>query len=236
MKALGIIAYETVMRRGSSGHYPPIQSFLPSTIRTSGGTSRLLLTLDDCDNTKSSSDNTTQLDYREQTKRPRSNNQYNITSVMMNAGVPYPLCRFIIDLLGGEGSVDADGILFRNDNAFTSFTDVVDDLNQMKVNPARYLHPSLKDVWRSVFEQMHGRELELNKLLEVASRVCGFKSNDALMEALAMLRSSRRQQVAFVTGQAGAGKTSLVMEMKKVLENQVRRVYMMISFLIMHHA
>eukprot|EP00956_Cyclotella_meneghiniana_P010249 scaffold14139_cov74-Cyclotella_meneghiniana.AAC.21 len=37
MKALGIIAYETVMRRGSSGHYPPIQSFLPSTIHTSGG-------------------------------------------------------------------------------------------------------------------------------------------------------------------------------------------------------
>eukprot|EP00956_Cyclotella_meneghiniana_P010248 scaffold14139_cov74-Cyclotella_meneghiniana.AAC.20 len=134
---------------------------------------------------------------------------------MMNAGVPYPFCRFIIDLLGGEDRVDADGILFRNDNAFTSFTDVVDDINQMKDNPARYLHPSLKDVWRSVFEQMHGREMELNKLLEVASRVCGFKSNDALMEALAMLRSSHRQQVVFVTGQAGAGKTSLVMEMKK---------------------
>ena len=87
MKALGMVAYELLMRGGG----PPIQSFLPSTLITSEGTPRLLLSLDDYDN-KVEGD-------REQAKRQRAsdaNNQSRISAVMMKAGVPYPLCRFVV--------------------------------------------------------------------------------------------------------------------------------------------
>lgn len=87
MKALGMVAYELLMKGGG----PPIQSFLPSTMITSEGTPRLLLSLDDYDD-KTEGD-------RNQAKRQRAscaNKQSRISAVMIKAGVPYPLCRFVV--------------------------------------------------------------------------------------------------------------------------------------------
>ena len=104
----------------------------------------------------------------------------------------------------------------------------------MREDPEAFIHLSVKDQWRLAFgEKLHGRESELETLLEVASRVSGFKSNDALFEALAMLKSNK-QQIAYVTGQAGAGKSRLVMETKKALENQVRSYVHFILSIIMY--
>ena len=123
----------------------------------------------------------------------------------------------MIDLLGGECS---DGLLFRSDNSFDSFLDVIEDMKQMREDPKAFIHLSVKDQWRLAFgEKMHGRTTEQKMLLEVASRVSGFSSNDALSEALAMLKSQNKQQICFVTGQAGCGKSRLVTEIKKSLEN-----------------
>ena len=212
MKALGMVAYEVLMR----GAGPPINSFLPSTMITSEGTPRLLLSLDDYAEQPGKRE-----DNEEQAKRLRTtaNKQSRISGAMITASVPYPLCRFVVDLLGGECS---DGLLFRSDSSFESFSDFIDDLNQMREDPEAFIHLSVKDQWRLAFgEKMHGRKSELEILLEVASRVSGFSSNDALFEALAMLKS-KKQQIAYVTGQAGVGKSRLVMETKKALENQVR--------------
>eukprot|EP00956_Cyclotella_meneghiniana_P025205 scaffold52118_cov74-Cyclotella_meneghiniana.AAC.5 len=172
MRALGMVAYEALMR----GTGPPIKSFLPSTMITSEGTPRLLLCLDDYD------------------EKPEGNQE--------------------------KAKQCSDGLLFRSDSSFESLSDISDDLNQMREDPEAFIHLSVKDQWRLAFgEKMHGRESELEILLEIASRASGFKSNDALFEALAMLKS-KKQQIAYVTGQAGAGKSRLVMETKKVLENQ----------------
>jgi ATP-dependent RNA helicase DDX31/DBP7 len=57
-------------------------------------------------------------------------------------------------------------------------------------------------------------------LLDAAARVTGTNSNDALLEALAMLTPQGKQQIVMVTGSAGSGKSRLVMETKKSLENR----------------
>jgi ATP-dependent RNA helicase DDX31/DBP7 len=137
---------------------------------------------------------------------------------MIGAGVPYPLCRFVVDLLGGECS---DGLLFRSDSSFESFSDILQDLEQMIANPEAFIHLSIKDQWRLAFgEKMHGRDKEQKMLLDAAARVTGTRSNDALLEALAMLTPQGKQQIVMVTGSAGIGKSRLVMETKKNLENR----------------
>ncbi|KAL7505781.1 hypothetical protein ACHAXN_003226 [Cyclotella atomus] len=57
-------------------------------------------------------------------------------------------------------------------------------------------------------------------LLDAAARVTGTNSNDALLEALALLTQQDKQQIVMVTGSAGSGKSRLVMETKKILENR----------------
>jgi ATP-dependent RNA helicase DDX31/DBP7 len=140
-----------------------------------------------------------------------------LPSAMIDAEVPYPLCRFVVDLLGGECS---DGSLFRSDNSFDSFSDVLADLEQMMKNPEAFIHLGVRDQWKLAFgEKMHGREAEKGKLLEVASRITGVTSNDALLEALVLVHSDDKQQIVLVTGNAGAGKSHLVLETRKSLEN-----------------
>jgi ATP-dependent RNA helicase DDX31/DBP7 len=207
MKALGKVTYELLMR----GDGPPIMAFLPSTITNSEGSAELLLNLDDCPNQSGSS---------EQVKRPRASdrNQGRLSSAMISTGVPYPLCRLVIDLLGGECS---DGLLFRSDNSFESFPDVLADLKQMMDNPEAFIHLSVKDQWRLAFgHKMHGRETEKGMIMEVASRITGAASNDPLAEALAMIQQNKpKQQVIMVKGKPGSGKSRLVTETRKMLEN-----------------
>jgi hypothetical protein len=208
MKALGSVAHELFVK----GSLPPIQAFSPATATSSDGTPRLLLNLDDCDEKSNESS---------QAKRPRAadaNKQARISSTMLGAGVPYPLCRFVVDLLGGECS---DGLLYRSDSSFKSFADILQDLEQMIADPEAFIHLSIKDQWRLAFgEKMHGRDKEQKMLLDAAARVTGTNSNDALLEALALLTQHDKQQVVMVTGSAGSGKSRLVMETKKILENR----------------
>ena len=211
MKALGVLAYELFMR----GTGPNIQAFIPSTATSSDGTARLLLSLDDYDEKSDKAQD------GEHNKRHRAhaNKQARISAAMIDAGVPYPLCRLTVDLLGGECS---DGLLFRSDNSFVSFSDIIQDLEQMTKNPSAFIHLSVRDQWRLAFgEKMHGRETEQKMLLDAASRVTGTKSNDALFEALAlMVLPQNKQQIVMVSGQPGCGKSRLVMETRKSLENQ----------------
>jgi ATP-dependent RNA helicase DDX31/DBP7 len=90
----------------------------------------------------------------------------------------------------------------------------------MMENPEAFVHLSVRDQWRLAFgEKMHGRETEKKLLTEVASRVSGTKSNDALFEALALVMP-QKNQVTMITGKSGAGKSRLVMETRKNLENR----------------
>ena len=211
MKALGMVSYEMLMR----GKGPPIQAFLPATRISSDGTPTLLLSLEDYDDASDKSGD------REQAKRQKAsmaNKQSRISSVMIDAGVPYPLCRFVVDLLGGECS---DGLLFRSDNSFESFSDVLSDLKQMMGNPEAFVHLAVRDQWKLAFgEKMHGREKEYEMLMDAAARVTGTKTNDALFEALALVTTQNKQQIVFLTGQPGSGKSRLALESRKALDNK----------------
>jgi ATP-dependent RNA helicase DDX31/DBP7 len=112
-------------------------------------------------------------------------------------------------------------MLFRSDSSFQSFADILSDLKQMMQKPEAFIHLSIKDQWRVTFgNKCHGREKEKMLIMEAASKVTGIKSNDALFEALALLLPRNKQQVVMVTGQPGAGKSRLVTEASKSLENQ----------------
>ena len=193
MKAVGVVSYQLLM--GGTG--PPISSL--------DGTERQIIHGTD------------------QAKRPRAQedrNQGRITSAMLHAGVPYPLCRFTVDLFGGECNGDA---LFRSDNSFESFNDVVGDLTQMLESPEAFLHLSVRDQWRmAIGEKMHGREAETKIIMDIASRVSGAPTkNDALLEALALaMHRKKKQQVMLVSGQPGAGKSRLVLESTNQLKDQ----------------
>ncbi|KAL3802092.1 hypothetical protein HJC23_010848, partial [Cyclotella cryptica] len=208
MKALGIVSYELLMK----GSGPLIATFLPSALAPPRDVGRLKLCSDDLDDTNAS-------DRHQKRKVPRSaldGNPVGITAAMLNAGVPYPLCRFTIDLLGGESS---EGMVFRDDSAFDSFLDVLADLKQMMENPEAFIHLSVKDQWRLAFgEKMHGRDSEKKMIMDVASRLTGTTTNDVLFEALAALVPKNKQQVVMVTGKPGSGKSRLVMEARKSLE------------------
>ena len=56
--------------------------------------------------------------------------------------------------------------------------------------------------------------------MDAAARVSGTKSNDALFEALALIMPQNKQQIVFLSGQAGSGKSRLVMESRKALDNR----------------
>ena len=138
---------------------------------------------------------------------------------MINSGVPFPLCRFVIDLIGGE-SCDGLLFLFRSNVSYQSFTDVLDDLKHMK-NPEAFIHLSVRDQSRLAFEdKLHSRSREKKLIMDVACKGSGTSSNDALLEAIALLLPQNKQQVVMVHGQLGSGKSRLIMETRKSMENQ----------------
>lgn len=210
MKALGSVVYELLMR----GCGPPVHAFFEHTVMNSNGSTELLLSIND----KGEKSDKEDADDSKRHKSASNENHGRLSAAMIGAGVPYPLCRFVVDLLGGECS---DGLLFRADNSFESFSDIIQDLEQMMKSPEAFIHLAIKDQWRLTFgEKMHGREPEQQQLMDVASRVTGFKTNDALFEALAKVLPQNKPQIALVTGQPGCGKSRLVMETRKSLENQ----------------
>eukprot|EP00804_Cyclotella_cryptica_P013328 CCRYP_005112-RC/>CCRYP_005112-RC protein AED:0.18 eAED:0.18 QI:308/1/1/1/0.83/0.57/7/3885/795 len=210
MKALGMVAYELVMK----GDMPPVSFFLPSSLADMRGTAHLPLSI-------RGSVECFEATNQAKVKLPRKavdENEGRITTAMLNAGVPYPLCRFVVDLLGGECS---DSLLFRSDVSFESFSDVLLDLKQMITNPEAFIHLSVRDQWRLAFgNKMHGRESEKKMIMDAASRTTGTTSNDALFEALSLLLPQNKRQIVMVSGKPGSGKSRLVMEAKTDLENK----------------
>ena len=117
MKALGVLTYELLTR----GDGPPFSSYT-STL-SEGRSLQLLCITGDDEKAGDVSDNSVQ----PQRKKTSNHDAGGISSVMLSAGVPYPLIRFTLDLLGGESS---DGVLFRSDDAFQSFSDIVMEIEQ----------------------------------------------------------------------------------------------------------
>jgi hypothetical protein len=186
LKALGVVAYELLM----IGDGPPVSSFLSA----SESSCQLHLSIEDTTSYEA-----------DQTKRRKALNrgQSGITAVMSNAGVPYPLCRFVVDLLGGE-----DGLMFRRDDSFHSFSDVIIDLEQFLEHPDEFIHLSLQDRWKLSFDkQMHGREEEKKIILNAATRSASTSRH-------------HKQQLVIVAGKPGVGKSRLVLETMKNLEDQ----------------
>ena len=209
MDALGRVAYELVMR----GEGPSVHKFCPDP-RKSGGTSRnegiilsKALNINDGATEEESNNNTEDLDdildmFR---KNPRGitseNDRTGITSAMLEANVPFPLCRLISDLLDDE-----DAMLGRSEQSFSSFADVLSDLTQMVDNPDGFLHASLPNRWKLVFgEKLYGRDGEMKNFINAADRVASLK-HDPIFEGL----SGLSREVVMVSGNAGAGKSKLV--------------------------
>jgi len=75
----------------------------------------------------------------------------------------------------------------------------------MRINPAAFIHLSVRDQWKLAFgEKMHGRDKEQRVLLDVASHVTGFVSNDAVFEALTWCIPRNKQHIPLITGQPGS--------------------------------
>ena len=70
----------------------------------------------------------------------------------------------------------------------------LNDLKQMK-NPETFIRLSVRDQWRLAFEdKLHGRSREKKLIMDVACKVSGTSSNDALFEAIALLLPQNKQQ------------------------------------------
>ena len=84
----------------------------------------------------------------------------HLKTAMLDAGIPYPFCRFVIDLLD-----NGHGQMFRSEYSFSSFKDVQSDLKKMISNPDGFLHGSNPDRWKLVFgDKLNGRDVEMEAL------------------------------------------------------------------------
>ena len=128
-----------------------------------------------------------------------------VTTTMFGAGVPFPFCRFVSDLLDNEY-----GQLFHSEYAFLSFKDVQSDLKQMLGNPNDFLHGSNPDRWTLTFgNELYGRSADLKALLDAADRVAARRDDNRLR---------RKTEFAMVSGSPGAGKSQLVRVVGTALE------------------
>ncbi|KAL7430231.1 hypothetical protein ACHAXH_004516 [Discostella pseudostelligera] len=125
-------------------------------------------------------------------------------SAMDDAGIPLPMKRFIVDLMGDEHA----GI-FRSEHSFTSFEDVVSDLKQMMDNPDEFLHGSVPVKWKLDFgDKLYGRGAEMDALMNAANRVVSDETDPLLSR---VVRSNlKKTEVVMVSGSPGAGKSRLV--------------------------
>ncbi len=138
------------------------------------------------------------------TTTSKENNCSGLKSAMLNAGIPFPFCRFVSDLLD-----NGHGQLFRSDYSFSSFRDVQSDLMQMLSNPERFLHSSNPDRWKLIFEdKLYGRSADIKALIDAADRVAS-QTNDPLFDRLAR-STGKKTEIVMVSGSPGSGKSRLV--------------------------
>jgi hypothetical protein len=127
----------------------------------------------------------------------------DLVSVMLDAGIPFPLCRFVADLLD-----DKHGSIFRSEHSFSSFKDIMSDLNQMINHPVEFLHGVSPDRWKIVGEKLYKKGTSIATFLDAvdqASDTC----DDPMFDGLASLMK-KKTSVIMVSGHSGVGKSSLV--------------------------
>lgn len=138
-----------------------------------------------------------------------------LISIMLDAGIPFPLCRFVSDLMD-----DDYGGVFRSEHSFSSFKDVLSDLKKMVDDPERFLLWSSPDRWKLDFgKKLYGRDAHMKVLMDAADQVA--RSPDDPMpyyghSGLAGMRS----EVIMVSGHSGSGKSQLVRVGGLCLENK----------------
>jgi len=156
-------------------------------------------------------------------KNPRTttseeNDNSGIMSTMLDANVPFPLCRFVSDLLDDDDD-DHEMLFGRSERSFYSLSDVLSDLKQMVDNPDAFLHASSPDRWKLVFgEKLYGREEATKEFMDAAERVATIR-DDPIFNGLSGL-VGKRKEVIMVSGHSGAGKSRLVRLGGKLLEER----------------
>jgi len=137
-----------------------------------------------------------------------------LASTMLDANIPFPLVRFISDLLDNEHNR-----MFRTDHSFSTLKDVVSDLKQMVDNPNDFLHASSPDRWKLVFgDKLYGRDGDTMAFMDAADRVANVQ-DDPLFGGLLRLTGKKRE-VIMVSGHSGAGKSQLVKSGGALLEKR----------------
>jgi len=141
------------------------------------------------------------------------NGKNGFISAMIDAGIPFSMRRFIIDLLGDEQQQQQldRGNLSRSERAFASFDDVLADLRQMTINPDRFLHGSPSERWKIEFDdKLYGRGDEMEALMIAADRVTRVREG-ALGDNTHYSRlAGKKSEIVMVSGHSGAGKSRLV--------------------------
>mmetsp|Transcript_20431 Transcript_20431/g.44255 ORF Transcript_20431/g.44255 Transcript_20431/m.44255 type:complete len:1572 (-) Transcript_20431:548-5263(-) len=129
-----------------------------------------------------------------------------IIPAMLEALVPFPLCRLVSDLLDDD---DETSMFGRSERSFSYFSDVLADLKQMVDDPEEFLHNSNPDRWKLVFgKKLYGRDGDTKKFMDAADRVATTR-DDPIFNGLNGL-AGRRKEVIMVSGHSGSGKSRLV--------------------------
>ena len=202
MDALGRVAYEMFMM----GEGPSVVQFCPKKEDNAAAAKETSMSnaLSMNDTTNSVEEDILEM-FR---KNPRTitseADSTGITSAMLEANVPFPLCRFVADLMDDE-----DAMLGRSEQSFSSFADVLSDLKQMVDNPDRFLHGSSPNQWKLLFgEKLYGRDSEMEAFIDAADRILPM-TTDPIFGMLSGL-SGKRREVVMISGNSGAGKSRLV--------------------------
>mmetsp|Transcript_11470 Transcript_11470/g.24449 ORF Transcript_11470/g.24449 Transcript_11470/m.24449 type:complete len:1640 (+) Transcript_11470:109-5028(+) len=135
-----------------------------------------------------------------------------LVSTMLDANIPFSLCRFVSDLLDdGYGVNDGtfNAMFGRSVHSFASFSDILSDLKQMVDDPASFVHNSSPDRWKLSFgNKLYGRKDATQAILDAAERVAAIR-DDPIFDGLSGL-AGKRKEVVMVSGHSGAGKSHLV--------------------------
>ncbi|KAL7536058.1 hypothetical protein ACHAXR_006893, partial [Thalassiosira sp. AJA248-18] len=145
---------------------------------------------------------------KQRSSKQRATNGRSLFSSLLETGeYPVSVCRLLSDMIESGDGESAE-------NPFTSFDDVIQDLEQMSNHPETFLYDQGNDFYSSnvLFGQgCYGRVNELTKLLEISTRLEG--SDDLSSPPL------DGSEAVFVSGAAGSGKSHFVQNVGSFLEN-----------------
>ena len=217
MNALGRIAYEMCMPEDG----PSVLKFCSSKSSANPSAASACLSNNNTLSTTQDKEDATldEDDIMNMLKNPRTITSEEmdgsgLISAMLDANIPFPLCRFISGLLDDEHET-----VFRSERSFSSFNDVLSDLKQMMENPTDFLHASSPDQWKLVLgDKLYGRDGDTKAFMDAADRVATIQ-DDPLFGSLLDLMGKRRE-VIMISGHSGAGKSQLVRSGGALLEKR----------------